>query len=281
MKGRLDKALGDDNPHLIVVKRVQIIAAELIISMMLFRKWQAACTVISGSNWGISLRILVIHSPSKKSRLIDIFSKSEQADVVADVPAAVDLLVTRHYDAIVIDLLSGTFDGASAVWQLRTKEEIAPILAIDGCRSFDDRIRLLEAGADDCLSQPFAPAEIAARLRVLLRRTAQLTGRMRVDDLELDGTRRLVFRQGKLIPLTPKEFAVLQLLMRNAGQPVTRPRIVEEIWKRNAEGVTNIVDVYINYLRLKIDRGFDKPLIQTVHGVGYMIGSSAERKEAA
>jgi DNA-binding response OmpR family regulator len=228
------------------------------------------------------LRILVIHSSSKKSRLIDGFLKAEQSqtDVVADVRAAVDLLVARRYDAIVVDLLNGGFDGASAVWQLRTKEEFAPILAIDGCRSFDDRIRLLEAGADDCLSEPFAASEIAVRLRVLLRRTAQLTGRLRVDDLELDGTRRVVFRQGKLISLTPKEFAVLQFLMRNAGQPVSRNRIVEEIWKRNAEGVTNIVDVYINYLRVKIDRGFDNPLIRTVHGVGYMIGSSSKRTAA-
>jgi len=228
------------------------------------------------------LRILVIHSSSKKSRLIDGFLKSEQAqaDVVADVRAAVDLLVKRHYDAIVVDLLNGGFDGASAVWQLRTKEEFAPILAIDGCRSFDDRIRLLEAGADDCLSEQFAPSKIAVRLQVLLRRTAQLTGRLRVDDLELDGTRRVVLRQGKLISLTPKEFAVLQFLMRNAGQPVSRRRIVEEVWKRSAEQATNIVDVYINYLRLKIDRGFDDPLIRTVHGVGYMIGSSAKQSAA-
>src|SRR5438105_4992910 len=101
-------------------------------------KWQAACIVKEASSAGRSLRILVLHSPSKKNRLIELFLKSEQADVVVDVSAAVNLLLSRHYDAIVVDLLNGSRDGASTVGQLRTKEEFAPILAIDSCRSFDD-----------------------------------------------------------------------------------------------------------------------------------------------
>jgi DNA-binding response OmpR family regulator len=225
---------------------------------------------------------LVIHSASKKSQLIESFLKTEQADTdsAADVGAALKLLIAKRYDAVVVDLRNAGLEGASAVQEIRRKEEFAPILAIDGCRSSDDRIRLLEAGADDCLSERFAPSELAVRLRVLLRRTAQLTGRLRVDDLELDGARRVVLRQSKPISLTPKEFAVLQTLMRNAGQPVSRSRIMELVWKGPAQAGTNIVDVYINYLRMKIDRGFDTRLIQTVYGVGYMIAGSSKRTAA-
>ena len=232
--------------------------------------------------WRRRLRILVIHNAVNKNRRIESSLKTEQAkiDSASDISAGLGLLSTHHYDAIVMDLGDVGSYGASAVQQMRAQEEFAPILAIDGCRSSEDRIRLLEAGADDCLAEPFLPEELAIRLRVMLRRTARWAGNLSVDDLELNGARHLVHRQGKPIPLTPKEFAVLQCLMRHAGQPVSRGLIMREVWKRDTEDITNLVDVYINYLREKIDRCFDKPLIRTVHGVGYIIASSTEQSAA-
>jgi two-component system copper resistance phosphate regulon response regulator CusR len=126
-------------------------------------------------------------------------------------------------------------------------------------------------GADDCLTKPFLLQELIVRLRALLRRPPILIDKLQIGDLELDSIRRKVIRKGKSIQLTPKEFAILEYLMRNAGRPVTRTMLVEHVWNGRFEGLTNIVDVYINYLRSKIDRGFDTRLIRTVHGIGYMV----------
>src|SRR5205807_3036474 len=134
------------------------------------------------------------------------------------------------------------------------------ILVLDGSLTSENRLRLLEAGADDCVSEPFSARELAVRLRVLLRRNARLTRNIRLGELEVDTVRRQVRRQGKGIPLTAREFSVLECLIRNPGQPVARSSILSEVWGGDPAGRTNIVDVYINYLRNKIDRDFEHKL---------------------
>jgi DNA-binding response OmpR family regulator len=139
-------------------------------------------------------------------------------------------------------------------------------------------VRGLDAGADDYLAKPFAFAELAARIRAVLRRgNRNASVVLRVEDLELDRVSHTVQRLGRAIELSPKEFALLEFLMRHAGQPVARAAIVEQVWKLHFDTMTNVVDVYINYLRRKVDSGFDRPLIRTVRGIGYQIGVHASR----
>jgi DNA-binding response OmpR family regulator len=134
-----------------------------------------------------------------------------------------------------------------------------------------ERVMVLQAGADDFLLKPFSFEELRARLHALLRRPQELIDKIRVDDLELDRSRRVVTRAGKPIKLTQREYAVLEYLMRNRGRTVTRNMIVDHVWNTGFEGVTNVVDVYINYLRSKIDEGAGRPLIHTARGVGYQL----------
>lgn len=140
-----------------------------------------------------------------------------------------------------------------------------------------DRVCGLEAGADDYLVKPFAFEELLARVHALLRRPPELQDKLCVDDLGLDRLRHTVIRAGKTISLTQREYALLEYLMRNAGRAVTRTMVVEHVWNLGFEGLTNIVDVYINYLRAKVDRGFQRQLIHTARGIGYMLASPQTR----
>ncbi len=147
---------------------------------------------------------------------------------------------------------------------------------VTGASLAEDQVRLLDAGADDSLAKPFEFAELAARIRAVLRRGSR-PGRavLKVGDLEIDRVAHAVQRGGHSIELSPKEFALLEFLMRHEGQAVTRTAIVEQVWKLNFDTMTNVVDVYINYLRRKVDSGYDRPLIRTIRGVGYQIGGQA------
>jgi DNA-binding response OmpR family regulator len=142
-------------------------------------------------------------------------------------------------------------------------------------RDVEDRVQGLELGADDYLPKPFAFAELAARVRALLRRSARTGGDaiLRADDLELNRVERTVIRAGKPIELTPKEFGLLEYLLLNSGRPVTRAMIIEHVWNMSLETITNVVDVYVNYLRKKIDGNSERKLIRTIRGVGYLVGS--------
>jgi len=150
------------------------------------------------------------------------------------------------------------------------------VLMVAGADVVEDRVRGLDAGADDYVAKPFEVAELAARIRAVVRRNNR-SGRsiLQVGDLELDRISHTVQRRGHAIDLSPKEFSLLELLMRHAGQPVSRPTIVEQVWKLNLDTMTNVVDVYINYLRRKVDAGYDTALIRTIRGVGYQIGADA------
>jgi two-component system copper resistance phosphate regulon response regulator CusR len=146
----------------------------------------------------------------------------------------------------------------------------------------EERVRGLDAGADDYVAKPFAFAELAARIRAVLRRgNRPAHAVLSVEDLTIDRVSHTVQRGGHSIDLSPKEFALLEFLMRNPGQPVTRSSIVEQVWKLNFDSMTNVVDVYINYLRRKVDTGYNRSLIRTIRGVGYQIGGPAPASRAA
>jgi DNA-binding response OmpR family regulator len=226
------------------------------------------------------LAILLIQTGSRKDHSILSGLQGEYGPVecVPGMNAALKLARERHFDAFVLDLRRGIFDAASGVRELRSQEQLGVMLIVGGPASPAERIRLLEAGADDYLTEPVSERELAVRMRALLRRTSLLAQKLSVGDLELDAVRRQVTRQGKRIPLTAREFAVLECLLRNAGRPVSRRRIFEEVWNREGT-TTNIVDVYINYLRAKVDRDFEPKLIRTVYGLGYVLAS--EQKQTA
>ncbi|HZC66756.1 MAG TPA: response regulator transcription factor [Candidatus Dormibacteraeota bacterium] len=184
----------------------------------------------------------------------------------------------QPYDLVLLDLSMPGATDLDVLRGIRSKKPDLPVLIVTGASLVEERVRGLDAGADDYLAKPFAFAELAARIRAVLRRgnrTASVV--LRVEDLELDRVSHSVQRRGRAIDLSPKEFFLLEFLMRHAGQPVARAAIVEQVWKLHFDTMTNVVDVYINYLRRKVDSGFDRPLIRTVRGIGYQIGVSATR----
>ncbi|MGI8497775.1 MAG: response regulator transcription factor [Gemmatimonadaceae bacterium] len=176
-------------------------------------------------------------------------------------------------ELVILDVGLPTRDGVDVARCLRESGFSAPLLMLTAHGSVSDRVNGLNAGADDYLAKPFEPAELVARVRALLRRAALPSGAsvLRVRDLTLDPITRQVKRDGRAIDLTQKEYALLECLMRNAGQPVTRQMIGEQVWKQNSETLTNVVDVYINYLRRKIENDTLPPLIRTLRGVGYTL----------
>jgi len=179
------------------------------------------------------------------------------------------------YDLVVLDLNLSGKGGLDVLREIRAKKPDLPVLIVTGASKVEERIRGLDAGADDCVAKPFAFAELAARIRAVLRRgNRPARAILQIDDLELDRVNRTVRRGNRNIELSLKEFCLLEFLMRHEGQPVTRTAVVEQVWKLNSDNRTNVVDVYINYLRRKMDSGYDQSLIRTIRGVGYQIGGN-------
>jgi DNA-binding response OmpR family regulator len=164
-----------------------------------------------------------------------------------------------------------TKSGLDVLREVRSTKPKLPVLVLTAKGAVDDKVAGLDAGADDYLIKPFAFAELSARIRALLRRGTQQSTRLHVADLEMDTTLRQVRRSGQTIDLKLKEYALLEFLLRNAHRPVTRTMIVEHVWDIHFDSISNVVDVHINSLRNKIDKGFQRPLIHTVRGVGYML----------
>ena len=180
-----------------------------------------------------------------------------------------------RFDAIVLDLMLPELSGMEILRQLREEGVRTPVLMLTAMGSVEDRVGGLKAGADDYLVKPFAFPELIARLEAISRRTQDRPSTtLQVGPLSLDLTNRRVTRDEKAITLTPLEFSLLEFLMRYAGQVVTRKMLCEHLWESDWEGVTNVVEVHINRLRGKVDRGFDEPLIQTVRGRGYVLRAS-------
>ena len=185
------------------------------------------------------------------------------------------LATTETYDALVVDRMLPGVDGLTLIRTLRASENSTPVLILSALGEVDDRVKGLKAGGDDYLVKPFAFSELLARLEALDRRSKSAgeapATTLRVADLELDLLRREVQRSGQRIDLQPREFQLLEFLMRHAGQVVTRTMLLEGVWDYHFDPQTNVIDVHISRLRSKIDRGFDRALLHTVRGVGYRL----------
>jgi len=201
-------------------------------------------------------------------------------DVALDGKQAQLLLTEAEFDLVILDLMLPIVNGYQVLSGIRTQRSSLPVLVLSGRATVEERVKVLDHGADDYLAKPFSFTELSARVRALLRRSAdRVEIVLRVEDLELDRAERAVRRAGRRIDLTPREFALLEYLMRNAGQRVTRSMIIKHIWEFSLDTMTNVLDVYINYLRYKVDQDFEKKLIHTIRGVGYQLGGE-EKPEA-
>lgn len=183
---------------------------------------------------------------------------------------AIERTTTNHYDVVLLDLMLPDVTGLEVLRRMRNADDSTPVMALTALGSVDERVAGLNAGADDYLVKPFAFPELVARLEALCRRATQRP-RSELSDgpIKLDLRTRGVQRDGKEIELTPTEFTLLEFLMRHSNQTVTRRMLCEHLWEADWEGVTNVIEVHINRLRAKVDRGFEKPVIHTVRGIGY------------
>jgi two-component system copper resistance phosphate regulon response regulator CusR len=196
-------------------------------------------------------------------------------DVAHDGAEALWLAENNPYDAMVLDVMMPQKDGVLVVRQLRRKGLRTPVIFLTARHDLEDRVRGLDAGADDYLAKPFSMVELLARLRALLRRQRpELSDRLRVADLELDLIARTATRAGQTVALTNREFALLELLMSSSPRPVSRTAIIEHVWDQHFDSGTNVINVYVNYLRAKIDLPGCAPLIHTVRGVGFALKES-------
>jgi two-component system OmpR family response regulator len=195
-------------------------------------------------------------------------------DVASDGEEGLAAALEQNPDVAIVDLMLPRRDGLSVIDELRRRGRSTPVLILSARRSVDDRVLGLQAGGDDYLTKPFAFAELLARVQALVRRASRSPEptSLTVDDLTLDLLTRKVTRGGTVVELRPREFALLEYLMRNAGKVVSKTMILSHVWEYNFDPQTNIVDVLVSRLRDRIDRPFDKKLLQTVRGVGYVIG---------
>ena len=220
------------------------------------------------------MRILVIEDEVKIAQFIKRGLKEEgyAVDVANDGEQGHFLLSSNDYDAIILDLMLPKIDGLTLCRTLRKEDNQTPIIMLTAKDTVKDKVKGLDSGADDYLPKPFAFEELLARLRVLLRkRDSRVQTQLKVGDLSLDLLTHKVTRGEREIDLTVKEYALLEYLMRNAGNIVTRTMISEHVWDINFDTFTNVIDVYINYLRNKIDSGFEDKMIHTVRGKGYLL----------
>jgi len=220
------------------------------------------------------MRILVVEDENKIASLIKRGLKEEgyAVDIASDGLEGEFLATTNEYDAMILDVMLPKTDGITLCKNLRAKKITTPIIMVTAKDAVSDKVKGLDSGADDYLTKPFAFEELLARIRSLLRKRDSLAAtKLKVDGLELDLLTHKVARDGKNIELTSKEHALLEYLMRNSGSVITRTMIAEHVWDMNFDTDTNVIDVYINYLRKKIDEGFKKGLICTIRGRGYMI----------
>ena len=219
------------------------------------------------------MRILVVEDEKKVSSFIKRGLEEEkyEVDTAGDGDDGLKMALGKPYDLIVLDWMLPKKDGLAVVKELRERKTMTPVLMLTAKDSLEDIIAGLDSGSDDYLTKPFAFAELLARVRALLRRSEMDKGaELRFDDLRLDPVSHKVWRKDKEIDLTAKEYGLLEYFMRNANQVLTRTMIADHVWDYTFDTFTNIIDVYVNYLRKKIDRDADKKLIHTVRGVGYI-----------
>ena len=220
------------------------------------------------------MRILVIEDETKVGCFIKraLEEESYAVDLCEDGAKGLEMALTTNYDSIIVDLMLPSLSGLDIVKGIRRERIQTPILILTAQSQVDQRVKGLDAGADDYLTKPFAIDELLARVRALLRRGAtDSPGILQIDDLVLNPATREVTRGGQRIELTLKEYALLEYLMRHTGRVLTRPMISEHVWNQDFDTFTNVIDVYVNYLRNKVDRGRTKKLIHTIRGSGYML----------
>ena len=221
------------------------------------------------------MRVLVVEDDPKIATFITggLRQAGFAVDHASNGEEGLDRALIEAYDVAVVDLMLPKLDGLSVIEELRRRKSNTPVLILSAKRTVDDRVKGLQAGGDDYLTKPFAFAELLARVQALIRRasgTVEPT-RLTVKDLSLDLLTREVVRAEHRIDLQPREFALLEYLMRNAGRAVSKTMILEHVWDYHFDPQTNVVDVLVSRLRSKVDRGWDEKRIHTIRGVGYVL----------
>lgn len=223
------------------------------------------------------MHILVVEDEKRLAALLRrvLIEERHTVDLAYDGADGLDLALSGTYDCVVLDWMLPEMDGIAVCREMRAEGVTTPVLMLTARGAVEDRVTGLNTGADDYLVKPFAMEEFLARVGAALRRrerTLDASTTLQVQDLALDLVRHEVTRHGRAITLTAKEFALLEYLMRHPGQVLTRTQITDHVWRYDLDGLSNVVDTYIHYLRDKIDKGFPHALIKTVRGVGYKIG---------
>ena len=221
------------------------------------------------------MRVLVIEDDRETAQFLQrsLRESGHAADIAGDGENGLAMAREGRYDVLIVDRMLPRRDGLSVVQALRAEGARTPVLILSALGEVDDRVKGLRAGGDDYLTKPYAFSELLARVEVLNRRigSREVETVYRVGDLELDRLSHVVKRAGRDIVLQPREFRLLEYLMRHAGQVVTRTMLLENVWDYHFDPQTNVIDVHISRLRSKIDKGFDRPMLQTVRGAGYRL----------
>jgi len=224
------------------------------------------------------MRILTVEDEKKVASFIKKGLEEEyfSVDTAFDGKEGLMLIKSEEYDLIIMDIMLPFIDGITLVKEVRKRNITTPILMLTIKDSTQDKVEGLDAGADDYLTKPFAFEELLARIRALLRRNeSNKSTKLMLSDLSLDLQSHRVFRNDKEIILTPKEYSILEYLMKNANKVISRTKLIEHVYDYHFDTETNIIDVYINKVRSKVDNEFDKQLIYTIRGVGYIIKDGA------
>ncbi len=221
------------------------------------------------------MRILVIEDDKEAATwlLKGLTESGHVADHAADGEEGLTLAREKVHDVLIVDRMLPRLDGLTMIQTLRAEGVTAPVLILSALGDVDERVKGLRAGGDDYLAKPYAFSELLARIEGLSRRRHQgpQQTRLKAVDLEMDLLTRTVTRSGRPIILQPREFKLLEYLMRNAGHVVTRTMLLENVWDYHFDPQTNVIDVHVSRLRAKIDKGFDEPILQTVRGAGYLL----------
>lgn len=220
------------------------------------------------------MRILIVEDDQSLHRIIQrrLTEEGYAVDGCFDGEDAIHYMESEVYDCVILDWMLPKKDGVIVLREFRNHGYRTPVLMLTAKDSVTDRVEGLDAGADDYLTKPFAYDELSARIRALLRRNTEMkTNKLQIADLVMDLSMHAVFRGGKEILLTSREYALLEYFLRNQGQVLTRSQIADHVWNYDFDYDSNVVDVYVRYLRNKIDKGYEYPLIHTVRGYGYAV----------
>jgi two-component system OmpR family response regulator len=222
----------------------------------------------------VSMRILVVEDDVKIASFIvkGLKQAGYAADHVTDGQSGLQNALSVDYDALIVDIMLPGLDGFQLIRRLREQNIFTPCLVLSAKSSVDDKLKGFQAGTDDYLTKPFSFSELLARIQALLRRSSQQqASALTLGDLSMDLFTRRVMRGGKTIEMQPREYSLLEYLMRNSGNVVSKTMIMEHVWDYHFDPETNVVDVLVHRLRNKIDKGFEKKMLHTIRGVGYVL----------